>query len=102
MSELTIVARDGGYTLAGELAFATVPAAWRQSQDWFAGGTALAVDLAAVSHADSAGLALLLEWLRAARRTESRVMFRHVPAQIGAIARLTALEPVLAPAIVAD
>src|SRR3569623_2668251 len=102
MSELTIVPRDGGYTLAGERTFATVPAAWRQSQDWFAGGTARAVDFAAVCHADCAGLALLLEWLRAARRTESRVMFRLVPAQIGAFARLTALEPVLAPAIVAD
>lgn len=86
---------DGVYAVAGELTFDTVPAAWNQSQEWFAAGTPVSVDLAEVSRADSAGLALLLEWLRVARERGTSVMFQHVPAQIVAIAQLTSLGGVL-------
>lgn len=85
----------GAYAVAGELTFDTVPQALQQSRDWFVAGAGVAVDLAGVSRADSAGLAMLLEWRRAARRHGAQVAFRHVPTQILAIARLTSLEPVL-------
>lgn len=86
---------DGRYAVSGELTFATVPAVLRETRGWFTEGGAIAVDLAGVSRADSAGLALLLEWLRSAKQRSARVVFEHMPAQIHAIARLTALEPVL-------
>jgi len=86
---------DGRYVVSGELTFATVPAVWRETREWFSEGGAIAVDLAGVSRADSAGLALLLEWLRSAKQRGAPVVFEHMPAQIRAIARLSALESVL-------
>lgn len=90
---------DGAYQVTGELTFATVPGVWRETQAWFAPGRALAIDLGGVSRADSAALALLLEWRRAGGRHGAAVRFEHVPAQILALARLTALEPLLVPEV---
>ncbi len=54
-------------TVGGELTFQTVPGLYRESAGWFAGEGELVIDLAAVTRADSAGLALLVEWLKRAR-----------------------------------
>lgn len=86
---------DGRYAVAGELSFDTVPAVWQETRDWFAAGGVSAVDLVGVTRADSAGLAMLLEWLREAQRRGGRVSFDHVPEQIRALARLTGLASVL-------
>lgn len=39
----------------------------------------LDIDLAGVTSANSAGLALLIEWLAIARRSEHIVTFHHIP-----------------------
>lgn len=86
---------EGLYAVSGELTFDTVPAVWQETRDWFTEGGAVVIDLAGVNRADSAGLALLLEWLRGAERRDARVAFEHLPVQIQAMAHLTALESVL-------
>lgn len=96
MSVLRVVPRgEDGYAVSGELTFATVPAAWRETQHLFASGQSLHFDLAEVGRADSAGIALLIEWLRLARRNGARVSYEHIPPQILAIARVTGLEALL-------
>lgn len=98
MSVLRVEPRDeGGYAVSGELTFATVPAAWRETQNLFVDGQSLRFDLTAVERADSAGIALLIEWLRLARRNGARVSYEHMPPQILAIARVTGLEAMLSP-----
>ncbi|HEY8553493.1 MAG TPA: STAS domain-containing protein, partial [Burkholderiales bacterium] len=54
---------DGVLAVAGDLTFETVPEIYAESRAWFerANGR-VTVDLAEVERADSAGLALLLEW----------------------------------------
>ncbi len=42
----------------------------------------ITVDLAGVPRADSAGLALMLEWLRQARQNNRVLTFTHVPARL--------------------
>ncbi len=99
MSALRVVPYgEDAYVVSGELTFATVPAAWRETQNLFVNGQSLHFDLAKVERADSAGIALLIEWLRLARQRGARISYEHMPAQILAIARVTGLEALLSPA----
>jgi phospholipid transport system transporter-binding protein len=54
------------------------------------------LDLGGVGRADSAGLALLVEWSRQARRGRTALRFVNVPAQIRSLARVSHLEWLLA------
>jgi len=87
---------EGRYRLRGELSFANAAALERTGRVMFddAAGQ-LVVDLAAVTRADSAGLALLIEWLREARAAGKRITFSHIPEQMLAIARVSSLEQLL-------
>ncbi len=85
----------GRYAVEGELSFASVSALLRQGSALFAGQPAIELDLAGVRRADSAGLALLVEWLSQAKRLGRRLSFRHVPEQILRMARVGGLEDIL-------
>jgi phospholipid transport system transporter-binding protein len=87
---------DGGFSISGELVFDTVPDLVANGRTMFAadGGT-LAVDLAHVSRADSAGLALLIEWRRMAVQRGKTIVFKNVPAQMIAIAKVSGLDALL-------
>lgn len=87
---------DGVVRVSGDLTFATVTALWRDSQPLLgAGGARLQIDLAGVGHADSAGLALLVEWLRNARTAGVELVFQAVPAQLLAIASASGVDRLL-------
>lgn len=89
-------ARAGSYRVSGELDFETVPGLLEQGQAMFeAAAPALRLDLQGVTRADSAGLALLVEWLKAARRRDREIAFVNVPEQLLAMARVSGLEEVL-------
>jgi phospholipid transport system transporter-binding protein len=53
------------------------------------------VDCAAVSRADSAGLAVLLDWLAWGRRRSKVVSFDHLPDSLIAIARISEVDGLL-------
>ena len=53
------------------------------------------VDLAGVTSADSAGLAVLVEWLAVAAERGGSLSFESVPSQLRAIARISDLETLL-------
>ncbi|WP_255210709.1 STAS domain-containing protein [Methylogaea oryzae] len=53
------------------------------------------LDLSGVRRADSAGLALLVEWLAQANRLNRQLDFRHVPDQILRMAKVGGLEDIL-------
>ena len=80
-------------TLTADDAIRVIGAGLRGAGNEALGGHADAtVDLAAVERADSAGLALLVEWLRAARGRGARLRFDNVPAQLRAIAATSGLD----------
>jgi phospholipid transport system transporter-binding protein len=76
--------------------FATVGDLLRASQPLFAEQKAVTVDLGAVTSVDSAGLALLLEWLRRARSNGHAVTYAKLPDKLVAIAKLSGVEAILA------
>lgn len=89
-------AGDGRITVSGELGFATVTALRNRSRHLFTDSCGeLDIDLKEVSRADSAGLALLIEWIRMAKAANRTIRFHHLPEQMKAIARACDLEAVL-------
>lgn len=100
MSGAWIVPR--GHTrlgVEGVLDFDTVVPLVAESRQYFAGkGGRLEVDLQGVQRANSAGLALLLEWLELAKKREISLHFRNLPeslTRLAAITNLTGLLPVI-------
>lgn len=53
------------------------------------------VDLGGVTESDSAGLAVLIEWVAAARRGGRAVRVLNVPGGIGASARIAEVDEIL-------
>jgi phospholipid transport system transporter-binding protein len=59
------------------------------------GNAPVEIDCAAVTASDSAGLAVLLDWLVLARRQGRAVRFSHLPEPIRAVAQISDVEPFL-------
>lgn len=86
---------DGCFILKGVLDFQTVPVIRRQGLDLFSEAPSLVLDLQGVSRSDSAGLALLIEWMRFARSQNKPISFINMPPQMLAIARASSLDSIL-------
>ena len=96
MAEYTVdIQADGHYRVAGELTFETVPEIWQKHERFAGSGESVTVDLADVTRADSAGLVLLVEWMRAANNQKKQIVFRNIPGQLLAIARVSNLDALL-------
>ena len=77
------------------MTFESVTELWRQSENMFADNTVVEIDLAKVTRTDSAGLALLIEWMRGASRQGGRIDFLNLPNQMLELARVSNLEHLL-------
>jgi phospholipid transport system transporter-binding protein len=87
---------EGRFRVRGALTFATVGELLRNSQAVFQGPAAhLDLDLGGVERVDSAGLALLIEWMRTARDNGKSVRFHHVSPQMRSIAEVSDLDGIL-------
>jgi phospholipid transport system transporter-binding protein len=96
MAEVRLEDNGGGnWKLTGELGFATVAGLLKNTNSVISGDTDTRVDLSGVTRADSAGLALLVEWLRVAERNGGSITFLNMPAQMHSIARVCGLEAIL-------
>jgi phospholipid transport system transporter-binding protein len=82
----------GQIAVYGDLSFATVPAALQKSLRLLTRASETTIDLGGVERADSAGLALLLEWIRLARRQNIQLRYRNIPSQIATLARVSGLD----------
>lgn len=92
----TIQRRDArSYGVQGPMTFDSVTDLLDKSQEMFSDNAFLQIDLAEVTHTDSAGLALLVEWLREASRYGARIEFLNLPSQLLALAGAANLEQLL-------
>lgn len=78
----------------GELGFDTAAEALRTGLTLLGPGNWV-VDLSGVTSADSAGLAVLIEWLAAVNERGGTLRFDSVPGQLVAIARISDLDALL-------
>ena len=90
------VTDDGRLLVSGELSMNTVPELLKQGCLQGEGDAEIRVDLQGVERADSAGVALLIEWQRHASRQQRSISFQNIPSQMLAIARLSGVDELLA------
>ncbi|MEJ2360948.1 MAG: STAS domain-containing protein [Gammaproteobacteria bacterium] len=84
------------FVIRGELNMQTVPALASAGHSLLAQAEGdICIDLAGVSRADSAGLALLIDLQRQARRQQCGIRFEHLPEQLVQILRLSELHEIL-------
>jgi phospholipid transport system transporter-binding protein len=86
---------DGRFRVAGILDSDTVTEILEQSIRKFESVPRVIIDLSLVTGSDSAGLALLIEWLRMTRATGRKIHFDNVPQQIMALARISEVDDLL-------
>ncbi|MBD3619828.1 MAG: STAS domain-containing protein [Chromatiales bacterium] len=85
---------EGRYRLIGSLTVESVPALLAASTGMLGAGQA-EIDCAGIEHADSAAVALMLEWLRQAEAAGGQVVFRDMPERLRAIVALSDLDEVI-------
>jgi len=66
-------------SVAGTLDFQTAKTALTDVSALMAGAGELTIDLAGVTRSNSAGLALLVEWLSVAERNKQTLSFENIP-----------------------
>jgi phospholipid transport system transporter-binding protein len=81
--------------LAGDLRFDTVGSLLNVGNRVIGEGRIAVIDLAGVSSGDSAGLALLIEWLSVARAVKRPLRYENIPSQLQQLARLSEVEELL-------
>ena len=87
----------GRIVVTGELTFATARDA-RQIGTLVlegSGASNLVIDCAGVTRADSAGLAVLLDWLAWGRRKSRRLKLENLPQSLVAIAKISEVDGML-------
>lgn len=87
----------GRVVVTGELTFATARNARELGVMVLegAGSRGIVVDCAGVTRADSAGLAVLLDWLAWGRRRSRTIKLENLPASLVAIARISEVDGLL-------
>ena len=96
MSKYSLQDEGGGrFALSGDMSFETAEHILRESEELFEQFTRIEVDLSGVQKADSAGLALLLEWITWANHTVREIHYIDMPARIIAIAKTTEIDHML-------
>lgn len=87
---------SGPLQLRGELTAAGVPLLYLQGRRAIEQrGGSLDIDLSGVSRADSAGLALLIDWLAYAGQRQCTLRYAHLPDSITALAGLSEVTELL-------
>lgn len=86
---------EGRFGIQGPLTFETVNVVLQRSKALFADHDILHIDLAEVTESDSAGLALLLEWVNWARHYVREISYENIPEQIQAIAKISEVSDLL-------
>lgn len=93
MSKLQITDEGAGcFAVDGDLTFATIDKKTVQSLAFLTAAKEITVDLSRVANTDSAGLALMIEWIRYARGKRTALSFKNIPRQLLNLAKLSGLD----------
>ena len=91
---IVIIACDaqGCYRLDGSLIFNTVAQLRKQSDFLHGQGSEVRIDLHSVDGIDSAGIALLLEWIERAKQLQKDIVWYNMPERMTRLIRINGLE----------
>jgi phospholipid transport system transporter-binding protein len=86
---------DGRARVGGALDFGTVTALLPSGTEAIEQGRVSAIDLAGVTASDSAGLALLIEWLSVAQAAGHPLHYEHIPSQLHQLGSLSDVDDLI-------
>ena len=88
---------EGALRLVGRVDYDTVPALALQMESYWrvASLPRLSIDMSQVSHINTAGVALLIDWFKQAQKKGIALAFSHIPSQLARIAALTRVDKIL-------
>lgn len=92
-----VTTAPGRFAARGALTFANARSACGEGLHALRTSSArdLEIDCAAVEHSDSAGLAVLLDWMAVMKREGRPLRFAHLPPGLLAVARISGVEAML-------
>lgn len=85
------------FQVKGDMIFSTVRELLSETRPLFQNTKRLELDLSQVNRTDSAGLALLLEWIDEAEKQGGKLALEGLPESLLAIARLSQMDEILSP-----
>lgn len=96
-AKINVSIDDSVLSLSGVLDHHSVLDAIQQGQLWLRTSTEqdCYLDLGLVTYSNSAGIALLLSWLRTARKYKKKLRFISLPENISALAQVSGLDELL-------
>ena len=86
---------EGRFSLSGEMSFHTAAKILQVSEELFEEHSRIEMDVSGVTKTDSAGLALMLEWITWANHEVKEIRFTGTPEKIDAIARTSEVDDLL-------
>lgn len=93
MSKLSLTEQTpGNWTVEGNLTFASIDKNTPKSFGFLKGIDHICIDLSNVGATDSAGLALMIEWIRISKNHRIRLSFKNIPEQLLALAKLSGFD----------
>lgn len=96
-AEARLVADGGGrFHVEGDVIFATVMHLLAESHELFADERRIEIDLGQVGRINTAGLALVIEWIRRSRQEGRSFLIRRPPETLAALARICEAEDIIA------
>jgi len=92
VNKLSIVNEGSGrFIVDGDLTFQTIDKKTANGFAFLKTAKQITMDLGGVGNADSAGLALMLEWIKQARHKKVQLHFKNIPEQLINLAKLSGL-----------
>ncbi len=82
--------------VTGNLDFSTVETLWKESLPLLAPLCEITFDLSKVTSANSAGITLLIEWLKYANREKKAISFANIPASMMSLAAISGIDKFIA------
>lgn len=93
MSQLNIIKENNGhFVIDGDLTFATIDKQTLKSFSFLKAAKEITIDLSRVSNTDSAGLALMIEWIKYSRHNRTQLSFKNIPEQLLNLAKLSGFD----------
>ena len=80
---------DDCYFVEGKLTFSTLNKKTINSFDFLNAAKKICIDLEKVTAADSAGLALMIEWIKHSKLYSTKLTFKNIPQQLLTLAKLS-------------
>jgi len=93
VSQLNIIKESNGhFVIDGDLTFATIDKQTLKSFSFLKAAKEITIDLSRVSNTDSAGLALMIEWIKYSRQNRTQLSFKNIPEQLLNLAKLSGFD----------